>query len=51
MTTLDDDTQPIALRFCPECAAGKHQNCDGTAWDHEADEPTTCTCPAAEHTW
>lgn len=49
MTTLDDDTQPIALRFCPECAAGKHVNCRGEAWDTEADSTTPCTCPVAEH--
>lgn len=48
MTALDD-TQPIALRFCPECAAGKHVNCQGEAWDQEADEPTLCTCPGLEH--
>lgn len=30
--------------ICPECAAGKHPNCDGTAWDHERDELTTCQC-------
>lgn len=29
---------------CPECAAGKHGNCDGTAWDLVADELTTCSC-------
>lgn len=30
---------------CPECAAGKHENCDGSAWDTHQDEPTTCSCP------
>lgn len=31
--------------ICPECAAGKHDNCDGTAWDTHQDEPTDCSCP------
>ncbi|MGX9346625.1 DUF4326 domain-containing protein [Microbacterium sp. KNMS] len=30
--------------LCPECKAGKHGNCDGTAWDDDADTLTTCTC-------
>lgn len=29
---------------CPECVAGKHDNCDGTAWDTEKDEETVCGC-------
>lgn len=29
---------------CPECTAGKHGNCDGTAWDLIADELTTGSC-------
>lgn len=29
---------------CPECRQGKHVNCDGEAWDTEADQPTTCAC-------
>jgi hypothetical protein len=33
---------------CPECLAGKHQNCDGTAWDRERDEITTCKCDQRE---
>lgn len=28
----------------PECRDGKHANCDGSAWDDEADELTSCTC-------
>lgn len=32
------------LPTCPECKTGKHGNCDGTAWDNEADELTTCGC-------
>lgn len=30
--------------ICPECRNGKHQNCDGQAWDEEADELTVCEC-------
>jgi hypothetical protein len=34
---------------CPECQQGKHQNCDGTAWDNQADAPGTCHCPDPSH--
>lgn len=30
--------------ICPECRAGKHRNCDGSAWDAENDVPTLCAC-------
>lgn len=42
-------TAPARLLFCRECSEGKHINCDGTAWDNEADAPAPCTCPAQEH--
>jgi hypothetical protein len=29
---------------CPECVAGKHLNCDGTALDEAHDEITACRC-------
>jgi hypothetical protein len=29
----------------PDCRDGNHQKCDGTAWDDDADEETTCECP------
>lgn len=29
---------------CPECAAGKHRNCDGTTWSNRLDERVTCPC-------
>lgn len=32
------------ILICPECNAGKHQNCDGTAWDAETDMPGACGC-------
>jgi hypothetical protein len=34
---------------CPECKAGKHPNCDGTAWDFDTDRPTECPCALAGH--
>lgn len=34
---------------CPECDQGKHGNCDGTAWDVEADDRIECPCAAAGH--
>ncbi|MEV8269128.1 histone-like nucleoid-structuring protein Lsr2 [Microbacterium oleivorans] len=34
---------------CPECVAGKHGNCDGTAWDLAEDQPTTCSCTHPEN--
>jgi hypothetical protein len=36
--------------ICPECMAGKHPNCDGTAWDVVADTETQCQCTDAWHT-
>ena len=30
---------------CPECEQGKHGNCDGWAWDFDADDKTQCQCP------
>jgi hypothetical protein len=30
---------------CPECIAGKHSNCDGTALDERTDFIVTCGCP------
>jgi hypothetical protein len=29
---------------CPECETGKHRNCDGDAWCHQYDTPTSCAC-------
>lgn len=29
---------------CPECREGKHQNCDGRAWDNAKDDYTPCNC-------
>ncbi len=29
---------------CPECAAEKHRNCDGTAWCLVLDRPHPCCC-------
>lgn len=43
--------QPKAseIEACPECAQGKHPNCDGTTWDNEHDELTVCPCNEAGH--
>lgn len=35
--------------ICPECAAAKCRNCDGTAWDFEADAETVCACRGVSH--
>lgn len=42
-TTLD---QLVAGPVCPECAAGKHVNCVGQAWDNNLDRAVTCLCPS-----
>lgn len=34
---------------CPECRVGKHDNCDGGAWNFDTDTPTVCACAANEH--
>jgi hypothetical protein len=34
---------------CPECKAGKHINCDGQAWDDDADQAVTCVCREVGH--
>lgn len=40
--------QPLGY-FCPECATGKHQNCDGVAGMGDLDEELLCNCKVAEH--
>lgn len=35
--------------ICPECAQGKHGNCDGTAWDNQADVGVPCDCAEVQH--
>lgn len=34
---------------CPECRAGKHDNCHGDAWDNENDRPAICECWRLNH--
>jgi hypothetical protein len=34
---------------CPECAAGKHSNCDGTGWSNALDKRVPCACTRTEH--
>jgi len=48
------DGNPNTLPYvsdCPECAAGKHGNCDGTTWDRFTDAPTQCPCFDPVHPW
>lgn len=37
-------TMNYPLKPCPECRAGKHDNCDGATWDDINDRPATCPC-------
>lgn len=30
--------------LCPDCRAGKHDNCDGSSYDFERDRPAPCPC-------
>lgn len=39
----------MSILFCRECMEAKHRNCDGTAWDNDADAPAPCTCPDRTH--
>jgi hypothetical protein len=37
------------IAICPECRQGKHDNCDGTAYDIEADALVRCLCVDSPH--
>lgn len=37
------------MSVCRECADGKHQNYDGTAWDNAADGSVPCLCDDPAH--
>ena len=37
-------TEPLPLMDCPECACGKHGNCDSSTWDDVKDAPGICPC-------
>lgn len=39
----------IPLAACPECLAGKHGNCDGSALEVETDEIVECACFTFDH--
>lgn len=45
--------EPVAVvegpRACPDCLAGKHDNCDGSAWDLRSDASCPCPCAQAGH--
>jgi hypothetical protein len=38
-----------AVRSCPDCEQGKHHNCDGRAWDNDADDFAPCPCAHTGH--
>lgn len=40
---------PTEVEPCPECKAGKHENCDGEAWDSVNDRPAGCPCAMTGH--
>lgn len=44
--TLLDPTEPAAraLSIDPDCRAGKHRACGGSAWDHNNDHIVDCEC-------
>lgn len=47
---MPDDVMFVGGRgSCPECRVGKHDNCDGGAWDFDTDQPTACPCWAENH--
>ena len=33
----------------PDCAAGKHSNCEGTGWDTANDRFAPCPCPCGHN--
>lgn len=41
---LEHETKP-----CPECAQGKHGNCDGSAWCRSHDALELCPCAESDH--
>lgn len=43
-THVDVELTPN-LWVCPECGQGKCGNCNGWAWNFDADEKTQCQCP------
>jgi hypothetical protein len=45
----EHDCTPSRDHICPECATGKHRNCDGTAWCDVLDAVVRCTCPDTSH--
>lgn len=42
---MAEHQEQIKLTFyCPECRAGKHENCNGASWDPVKDSPIDCPC-------
>lgn len=44
-----EDPATVVESVCPECQQGKHDNCEGQAWDNAADAPGPCQCPDESH--
>lgn len=42
--TPTKDCTPSKDHICPECKAGKHTNCDGSAWCNALDRDVFCYC-------
>jgi hypothetical protein len=40
-----ENSQPV----CRECAEGRHDNCDKTAWNFDKDESDSCYCTNKRH--
>jgi hypothetical protein len=40
----NEDEPEVAPTECPDCEAGKHLACVGSAWDHLLDVPAVCSC-------
>lgn len=39
----------VLVEPCPECHAGKCDNCDGGSWDTIGDQPWPCPCAESGH--
>jgi hypothetical protein len=49
MPAPDKETPMPPKNVCPECAQGKHINCDGQAFDDDSDAVVECGCARTEH--
>lgn len=46
---MDETTLVERLRPCPECAAGKHDNCSGQTWSIVLNDYAPCPCHERGH--